>query len=98
MEGKTTNQPNTLIASHEKHLFRQPPFLPSSLSTEPLSRSTAFPQRAPPCHRRCHWFIRHGENSGHARRTLVAHSVVLSVWQAVHESGILTDCAVAGAM
>ena len=45
-----------------------------------------------------HWFIRHGENSGHARSTLAAHSVVLSVWQAVHESGIFADWAVAGAM
>ena len=45
-----------------------------------------------------HCFIRHGENSGHVRSTLAAHSVVLSVWQAVHESGIFTDWAVAGAM
>src|ERR1051326_1528615 len=45
-----------------------------------------------------HWFIRHGENSGHVRSTPAAHSVVLSVWQAVHESGIFADCAVAGAM
>src|SRR5262249_48425135 len=46
----------------------------------------------------CHWFIRHGENSGHVRSTPAAHSAVLSVWQAVHESGIFKDWAVAGAM
>src|ERR1051326_1156524 len=71
----------------------QPPLLFKE-GNMPDCSSFTRPQTEPTVH----WFIRHGENSGHVRSTPAAHSVVLSVWQAVHESGIFADCAVAGAM
>lgn len=42
--------------------------------------------------------IRHGENSGHLRSASAAHRAVLSVWQAVHESGIFVGSTTAGGM